>query len=200
MESRLFVISYKSSRMQKWKRLRSETVYDSAFFRVKKDLVELPNGARKEWTYWDSRDSAMIICMTENRQLVMIRQYRYMVDDDVIEFPAGFNEKDETFERSAEREFEEETGYSCDQLREIGAFYETFGQLNRRIHKFFAKRIEPAKQMTDRDTDDYENIETVLVDWDDALELVRENKIVSMGSSLAILLLREKLQSGEIVF
>lgn len=182
--------------MQKWERLQSETVYDSKYFRVKKDLVRLPNGKQKEWTYWDSRDSAMVICMTEEKKLVMIRQYRYMVDDDVIEFPAGFSEPGETFVESAQREFEEETGYVCGGMEELGAFYETFGQLNRRIHIFFARGIKQPE--TDREKDDFENIEITLVDLEDAINLVRKNKIVSMGSSLAILLLQEKLARNDI--
>lgn len=181
--------------MQKWKRLKSEIVYDSKYFRVRKDLVELPDGVQKEWTYWDSRDSAMVVCMTEENKLVMIRQYRYMVDDEVIEFPAGFNESTETIEESALREFEEETGYICDKIEKLGAFYETFGQLNRRIHIFFAQGIQKSQSNTARETDDFENIEVVLIDFEDANRLVRENKIVSMGSSLALLLLQEKLKS-----
>lgn len=184
--------------MQKWKRLQSETVYDSEYFRVKKDLVRLPNGKQKEWTYWDSRDSAMIICMTEEKKLVMIRQYRYMVDDDVIEFPAGFNEPGETFTESAQREFEEETGYVCGELEELGAFYETFGQLNRRIHIFFARGAGQQQPETNREKDDFENIEVTLISLEDAIKLVSENKIVSMGSSLAILLLQEKLARNDI--
>jgi ADP-ribose pyrophosphatase len=183
--------------MRKWKKIASETVYDSEYFRVKKDLVELPDGSKKEWTYWDSRDSAMVICMTKDKRLVMIRQYRYMVDDEVIEFPAGFNESAETFEESARREFEEETGYVCGKIERIGAFYETFGQLNRRIHIYFAEGIE-LQQGTHAEKDDYEDIEVVLIDFEDAIRMVRENKIVSMGSSLALLLLQEKLAKNEI--
>lgn len=183
--------------MQKWKRLSSDIVYDSKYFRVRKDLVELPDGKKKEWTYWDSRDSAMVICMTEDKRLVMIRQYRYMVDDEVIEFPAGFNEPTENLEASARREFEEETGYVCDRLEEIGAFYETFGQLNRMLHIFFAPGAK-LRQGKPLDKDDYEDIEVILVSLEDAMKMVRENAIVSMGSSLALLLLQEKLAKNEI--
>lgn len=181
--------------MQKWKRLKSEIVYDSKYFRVRKDLVELPNGAHKDWTYWDSRDSAMVVGMTEDNKLAMIRQYRYMVDDDVIEFPAGFNESAETIEESALREFKEETGYICDEIEKLGAFYETFGQLNRKIHIFFAQGIRKSQSETMQGIDDFENIDVILVDLEDAIRLVRENKVVSMGSSLALLLLQEKLKS-----
>ncbi len=120
--------------MQRWKRLSSDIVYDSEYFRVRKDVVGLPDGRKKEWTYWDSRDSAMVVCMTEDKKLVMIRRYRYMADDDRIEFPAGFNESAETLEEGARRKLEEETGYACGKIEKLGAFYESFGQLNRRIH------------------------------------------------------------------
>ena len=72
--------------MKKWKCLKSELAFDAKFFKVRKDVVELPDGQQKEWTFWDSPDSAMVLGMTKDKKLVMIRQYRYMVGDEVIEF------------------------------------------------------------------------------------------------------------------
>lgn len=184
--------------MKKWKCLNSELILDSKYFKVKKDIVELPNGERKEWTYWDSSDSAMVIGLTKDKKLVMIRQYRYMVNDEVIEFPSGYNQAAETIEKGAKREFEEETGYTCGSLIRLGSFYETYGQLNRRIHLFFAKEVKKLKQKID--SGDYvpENIKVVLVDYDKAVKMALENEIVAMGSALAILLLKEKINSKEI--
>lgn len=185
--------------MQKWKRLKSETVYDSPYFGVKKDLVRLSDGSTKEWTYWDSLDSAMVLAMTEDKKLVMIRQYRYMADSEVIEFPSGKNEEGETIKESARREFEEETGYSCTgTLTEIGKFYETYGQLNRRIHLFFTKNPNKTSQRLDRNEKGFEDIKVELVDFDKAVQMALENKIVAMGSALAILLFKEKIDRKEI--
>lgn len=185
--------------MPKWKRIKSETVYDSKYFRVKKDLVELPDGSNIDWTYWDSRDSGMVLGMTRDKKLVMIRQYRYMVNDEVIEFPSGYNEPSETIKEGAQREFEEETGYECkDELIGLGSFYETCGQLNRRIHLFFSKNVQESEQKLDRGENGYEDIKVVLIDFDDAVQLASENKIVSMGSALAVLLLKTKAEKGEI--
>lgn len=179
--------------MKKWKCLRSELALDSKYFKVRKDIVELPSGEKKEWTYWDSPDSAMVLGMTDDKKLAMIKQYRYMVDNNVIEFPSGYNQSAESIEESARREFEEETGYTCDSLIKLGAFYETYGQLNRKIHLFFAKDICKLDQKID--SNDYvpEDIEVVLVDFDSAVEMALKNEIVAMGSALAILLLKEKI-------
>lgn len=186
--------------MQKWKRLHSETVYDSPFFCVKKDLVQLPDGQQKEWTYWDSTDSAMLLALTDNGELVMIRQYRYLVDDEVIEFPSGKMEGKETPAECARREFEEETGYAArGELEPLGSFFETYGQLNRRIHLFFTRSIELAEQRLDRGSKGFEDIRVELVPLEDAIRMAQGNRIAAMGSALSVLLLRAKLASEAVV-
>jgi ADP-ribose pyrophosphatase len=184
--------------MKKWKCLKSELTLDSKYFKVRKDVVELPSGEQKEWTYWDSPDSAMVLGMTDDKKLVMIRQYRYMVDDMVIEFPSGYNQDAETIEEGAKREFEEETGYTFESMIKLGSFYETYGQLNRKIHLFFANNIGRLEHKID--SGDYvpEDIETVLIDFDQAVEMALKNEIVAMGSALAVLLLKEKIDKNEI--
>ena len=184
--------------MERWKCLKSELVLDSKYLKVKKDIVKLPNGDKKEWVYWDSPDSAMVLGMTKDKKLIMIKQYRYMVDDQVIEFPSGYNQDAETIEDGARREFEEETGYSSGALTKLGAFYETYGQLNRKIHLFFTKDIVKLKQKVD--SGDYipEDTEVMLIDYNQAVEMASKNKIVAMGSALAILLLKENVDNGKI--
>ncbi len=184
--------------MKKWKKISSKIILDTPKFKVRQDVVKLPNGELKEWPYWDSRDSTMIIGMTKDRKLVMIRQYRYLVGSEVIEFPSGGLEENETVSEAAKREFEEETGYSTESLVKLGSVYETYGQLNRRIHLFFGKDIKKSKQNPDRGGRGYEDIKVELIDFDKAVELALNNKIAAMGSSLAILLLNEKVRKGEI--
>ena len=180
--------------MKKWKKLKSELILDTKFFKVRKDIVELPDGAQKEWTYWDSNDSAMVVGMTEDKKIVMIKQYRYLVDYEVVEFPSGGAEEGEKIEDAARREFEEESGYRCKELIKLCSVYETYGQLNRQIHIFFAPNIEKTKQ----NTEDDEYIDVELMEFNEVVKLALENKIDGMGSILEILLLKEKLERGEI--
>ena len=185
--------------MEKWKREKSELILDTPFFKVRKDIVVLPDGREYSWIYWDSNDSVMVLGMTEEKKLVMIKQYRYLVDDVVIEFPSGGLHKDERPEIGAKREFEEETGFACSELMPLGSFYETYGSLNRKIHIFFAPNVMKSKQNLDAGEEGYENIDVELIDFQTAVDLAMQNKIVAMGSSLAVLLLREKVARAEVV-
>ena len=173
-------------------------ILDTKFFKVRKDIVELPTKERKEWIYWDSNDSAMVIGMTQGKKLVMIRQYRYLVDDVVIEFPSGGLRDGEKIEDGARREFEEESGFKCHSLVRLGSFYETYGQLNRRIHIFFSKNITESEQNLDVKEDGYEDIKVELVDLEKAIDMAVDSKVLAMGSSLAVLFLKEKILRKEI--
>jgi len=185
--------------MKKWKCKKSELILDEKYFKVRKDTVKLPNKENKDWVYWDSRDSAMAIVMDKDKKLVMIRQYRYLVNDEVLEFPSGGLLKKEKPEDGARRELKEETGYVCERIYKLGSFYETYGQLNRRIHLFFSPKAERSKQKLDRGEEGFEDIKVELINYDKVIDLAMANKIVAMGSSLAILFLKVKIEKGEII-
>ncbi len=147
----------------------------------------------------DSNDSAMVIGMNRNKKLIMIKQYRYLTNNIVIEFPSGGLRDGEKIEFGARREFEEETGYKCESFIKLGSFYETYGQLNRQIHIFFSNNIIKSKQNLDNKKEGYEDIKVELIDFKKAVDLAIGNKILAMGSSLAILLLKEKILKKEII-
>lgn len=176
--------------VKKWKKLKCERVFDHKYFEVNKDLVRLPNGKEIDWFYWNSNDSAMVVGETSGNKLIMIKQYRYLPDCEVIEFPSGKVEDGEDVTSGALREFNEETGYECKTLIKLGEFYETYGQLNRKIHIFYGPG---AKKTQNRITnnDEFEDMRVEKVGFGKALSLATENKIIAMGSALAVLLLRE---------
>ena len=179
--------------MKKWQKISSKRVFDHKYFKVGQDIVKLPDGREIEWYYWDSQDSAMVVPITHDGKLVMIKQYRYLPNQEALEFPSGHGDENESMEVCAERELEEETGYKCEKLVKLGAFYETMAQLNRQIHIYLgvnAKKLDKPVRKQDK----YENIEVVLVDIDEVIKMAAEGKIISMGSSLAILLAEKYLK------
>lgn len=174
--------------MKKWKKIKTERVFDHKYFKVNQDTVELPDGRRTEWYYWDSKDSAMVVPVTTDGKLVMIKQYRYLPDQEALEFPSGHSDIDETMEACAMRELEEETGYRCEKLVKLGEFFETMGQLNRKIHIFIGQNATKLEQPVAKQ-DENEQIEKVVkMDLDEVVKMVVDKKVISMGTSLAVLL------------
>ena len=185
--------------MEKWKCKKSELIIDTKFFKARKDIVELPTKELQEWTYCFTNDAVMVLAINKERKIIMVRQYRYLADAEAIEFPAGLINDNEPIEDAAKREFEEETGFKCNSLVKLGSFYESFGQLKRKLHIFFARDLIKSNQNLDTGEDGYEDIEVELVDFNEAVNLALENKIIVTGSALAILLLKEKIDKKEIV-
>lgn len=185
--------------MKKWKKLKSKLIFKNPYFKVREDTVELPNKEIKKWTYWDSNDSVLIVATTEDRKLVFIRQHRYLVGGDVIELPSGGINDGESEEEAARREFVEETGYICSELKRLGSFHETYGQLKKQIHMFFTKVVGKTQQKLDQGKEGFEDIEVELIDFDKAVDMALKGRLLHTGITLAILLLREKIERKEIV-
>lgn len=185
---------------EKWKKIKTERVFDHKFFKVNRDMVRLPDGREVEWLYWDSRDSTMVVPVTPDNKLVMIKQYRYLPDQIALEFPSGRSNESEKLEDCVRRELKEETGYACNGVIKLGEFYETMAQLNRRIHIYLAKdaktSVSDQRKFKSNEPDEFEVTEAVLYDLSKVAEMVKENRIVSMGSSLAVLLAKEYLEEA----
>jgi len=183
---------------RKWKCKKSEIILDAKYMKVRKDTVELPNKEIKEWVYWDSRDSVMILGMTRSKKLIMIRQYRYLVGKEVIEFPAGGVDRGESVLAAARREFQEETTYQCHRLIKFGVFYESYGQVSRKIHLFFTPDVQKVKKKVEQGPRWYEEIKVKLVSLEEAVGLARKNVILETGQALSVLLLKDSIDRKEI--
>jgi len=114
-------------------------------------LRSLPN-KKKAYLEEVAHPGASLVVPFVSYKVVLIRQYRGIIDEYIWEFPAGVLEKGETPYACAKREVTEETGYVVKDLRKIGYIYTTPGFSNEKIHIFKAKCI--SKQATQMDPDE----------------------------------------------
>lgn len=108
----------------RWHLRASRYIVDSPYMRLRVDDVELPNGTVVPNYYVrESRGYAAIVALTGDREVVLVRQYRYGSDAIHLEVPAGLLQDDEDPQACALRELAEETGYEVERCEPVGTFF-----------------------------------------------------------------------------
>lgn len=83
----------------------------------------------------------IVIPINREGKIVLVRQYRYLFNEETIEFPAGKIDEGEDAEASARRELKEEVGYEADELIPLGELYLSVGLSNGKAHVFLARGL-----------------------------------------------------------
>ncbi len=125
-----------------------------------------------------------LIRTEDGRELVvMVRQYRYPVDEWIYELPAGTLERGEDPVRTASRELLEETGYRANKLVKLISFYTTPGISDEVMHAFLAMDLVKEKQSLEED----ELLTVEQVELERVLEMIKSNRIKD-GKTIATIL------------
>jgi len=85
--------------------------------------------------------AVVIVPVLDEQRLVLIRNYRYTVEEELWEFPAGTREPGEEPIETARRELEEETGYRAGTMAPLMAFYTSPGFCTKWMHAFVARDL-----------------------------------------------------------
>ena len=70
-------------------KISSENVYKGSFLDIRKDRVTLPNGKTSTREWIKHPGAACIIPFMSDGNIALIKQYRYPVQSEMIELPAG---------------------------------------------------------------------------------------------------------------
>ncbi len=107
-----------------WRLRASRYIVDSPYMRLREDEVELPNGTVVSNYYVrESRGFVIIVALTADERVVLVRQYRYGSDSIHLEIPAGMLLEGEDPAACALRELAEETGYAVEHCERAGEFF-----------------------------------------------------------------------------
>jgi nudix-type nucleoside diphosphatase (YffH/AdpP family) len=174
------------------------SVHKGRVFELWREQVTLSNGITTDMDIIRHPGASAIVPFSENRDLVLIRQYRHAVGNFIWEIPAGtLNHGEEPLE-CARRELIEETGYSAGTWHELGEIIPVPGYSDERVHIFLAADLSRAHQNLDRD----EILDVHMVGLEQALLMItkgeiQDGKTVS-GLFMASLWLNNKKQGGNL--
>ncbi|MBW2280316.1 MAG: NUDIX hydrolase [Deltaproteobacteria bacterium] len=143
--------------------------------------LELSTGERFELQLLRHPGASAIVPFLDEDRVLLLRQYRFAIDDVLWEVPAGKLEPGESPEACAARELAEETGYRAGRLERTGEIVTTPGFSDERIWLFRAHDLAPGPTAHDR-----ELIEVHEVPLTEALEMVDDGRITDAKTIAAL--------------
>jgi ADP-ribose pyrophosphatase len=178
---------------ENWERLRSERLFETPYFVLRSDRLRLPGGALKDPYYVVERpDAAIVFPLTNEGEVVLVRQYRPPLERMELGLPAGLVEEGERPEVAAKRELLEETGYSGGEWELLGSVASSPSLKDNWAYLFLARGVE---RTSAPDPDEHELVEVVRVAAEDLPGLIRGGEIVSSSGVAAIMLALERLRA-----
>ncbi len=105
---------------------------------ISEEEVQLKTGRRKKWVRLHFGDSAAVLPLTKDREVILTREYRHGLGRVATALPGGTCENGESPEGCAQRELLEETGLKPGRLLHLYSGNSLTGYLEGTLHLFFA--------------------------------------------------------------
>lgn len=158
-----------------FKTLSSEYLSKHHYFTARKDSYLTAEGKIVDpYFVVELPTSACAMAITEDNQVILINQYRYALNETLLEIPGGFIDAGEQPMQAIERELLEETGYSFSSIHYLGITTSNPGLLDNITYMFLALG---GKKTASQSLDANEEIEILLKPMLDVKFMLQHNEI-----------------------
>ena len=164
------------------KQLSTETIYNGKIIDVYRDKVLCPNGHESYRELIRHCKASCVLAITDEGKVIVERQYRYVYDEVLYEFPAGKCDPGEDPKTSAIRELEEETGYKAGKCEYLGKMYPTVGYTDEVIYLYLCTDLVKTEQHLDEN----EVLDIMYLTFDEINELIKADKFYDAKSLCAL--------------
>lgn len=175
------------------KTLSSEVIYDGKILRLRRDVVELPNGRQSIREVAEHPGGVAIVALDDCDNVLTVRQYRYVFSRVFEEIPAGKLEPGEDPYAAALRELKEETGAIPRRFTPLGSLVVSPGCYGEVLHLYLAEGLESGEQSPDED----EFLDLVRTPFDEMLRRVLSgalNDAKTVAGILRVYAMRNQIQ------
>ena len=147
------------------------------------DEVERPSGAITSRIVIDYPNAVAIIPFISPNKFILVKQYRYALQQVTLEFPAGKIDPGETSEQAVVRELIEETGYRPESIKKIYSYAPAMGYSKEIVHLYFASNLVKTDQYPHPDEIQSLSIHTK----DDLWEMIGNGKLLDPDIIIGLL-------------
>ena len=163
--------------------IASRTLLEGGFLNIYQDTVRLPNGGESSRVVVRHSGATCVLAVTDDDQVVLVRQWRYATGGALLEVPAGKLDVGENPAQCALRELAEETPYCAEQVEFVLKFYTAPGFCDEVIHLYRAVNIR-AESTLSPDQDEF--VETVLMGCAEVQAAIKNGEICDGKTLIAL--------------
>ncbi len=177
------------------KQLSSEYMYNGKIINLRRDNALLPNGNEALREVVEHPGGVCVAALTDNDEVLFVKQFRYPYMEIVTEIPAGKRDKlNEDPLSCGIRELKEETGATAEKFIPLGTLYPTPGYCGEIIWMYAATGLTFGEQ----DPDDDEFLAVEKIPLEEAVNMILNGEIKDAKTQAAILKLKLLKDNGKI--
>lgn len=158
-----------------------EIVFKTRWFGIEK----IPFGNETPYYGITMPEGVMVFAQTTQNQIVLVKQWRPVLNRYTLEFPAGYIDEGECPADAAKRELFEETGFRCGKVFSLCSGHLIMSRINSRLHGFWAPEV-----IKDVKFNNKESTEIVLVTKKELRELILDGRFQQLAA-IALMQIKE---------
>ncbi|AFS78412.1 ADP-ribose pyrophosphatase NudF [Gottschalkia acidurici 9a] len=172
------------------KTMKSDRIYEGKVLSLRIDTVELPNKKYSKREIVEHPGAVAVVAVTEDNEVVFVRQYRKAIECELLEIPAGKLELNEDPMECAKRELKEETGYESEDMELLCETHTSPGFSNEKIYIYLAKNLKKGKANPDED----EYVESETISMEKIMNMIENKQITDSKTITGFLMTYSKLK------
>ena len=174
------------------RQIETNTLYEGMIVNIRRDVAELRDGTRVPREVVEHPGGVGIIPVTNDGKVLMVRQYRYPMEEELLEIPAGKLDDGEDPFDCAVRELSEETGCTAGRYVDFGAIYPSPGFCRETLYLYMALDLRYGEMHLDEG--ELLSVEAVAID--DLVGMIMRNELPDAKSIIGIMKAKQYFADG----
>lgn len=134
------------TKLAPWEVLHSEPALQTKWFKIRKQHMRMPTGVELDYFVHEGDDSVICVCVNEQGQILVEKQFRVPVQKISVDYPAGkIDNTDTSPEAAIVRELKEEAGLTPVSIRLIGTVDKDPGFSSSRLSVFLVQGVRESE-------------------------------------------------------